>query len=38
MTALIQPLMLLFMGGLIAFIMAAVLLPIFDLNTLAAGS
>jgi type II secretory pathway component PulF len=33
MTALIQPLLLVIMGGLIAFIMMAVLMPIFDLNT-----
>ncbi len=37
LTTLIQPLLLMLMGGLIAFIMIAVLLPIFELNTLAGG-
>lgn len=37
LTTLIQPLMLVLIGGLIAFIMIAVLLPMFQLNTLAAG-
>jgi general secretion pathway protein F len=36
-SSLIQPVLLLFMGGLIAFIMFAVLLPIFELNTFAGG-
>jgi general secretion pathway protein F len=35
LTSLVQPILLLFMGGLIAFIMGAVLLPIFELNTMA---
>jgi len=37
LSGLIQPVLLLFMGGLIAFIMFAVLLPIFELNTFAGG-
>jgi general secretion pathway protein F len=37
LTSLVQPILLLFMGGLIAFIMGAVLLPIFELNTMAGG-
>lgn len=37
LTSLVQPVLLLFMGGLIAFIMGAVLLPIFELNTMAGG-
>lgn len=35
LTSLVQPILLLVMGGLIAFIMGAVLLPIFELNTMA---
>ncbi|MBI1362760.1 MAG: hypothetical protein GC134_02155 [Proteobacteria bacterium] len=37
LSGLVQPVLLLFMGGLIAFIMFAVLLPIFELNTFAGG-
>lgn len=37
LTSLIQPVLLLLMGGMIAFIMMAVLLPIFELNTFAGG-
>lgn len=37
LTSLVQPILLLFMGGLIAFIMGAVLLPIFELNTMVGG-
>lgn len=37
LTTIIQPVLIMIMGGLIAFIMIAVLLPIFELNTLAGG-
>ena len=37
LSRLIQPILLLVMGGLIAFVMGAVLIPIFELNSLAGG-
>ena len=37
LTSLIQPALLLLMGGLIAFIMVAILMPIFELNTAVGG-
>lgn len=37
LSSLVQPMLLLLMGGLIAFIMGAVLLPIFELNSIAGG-
>lgn len=37
LSRLIQPLLILVMGGLIAFVMGAVLIPIFELNSLAGG-